>query len=215
MPPILLVGTMIEAACHVSCKLQETCDPRKLDLQTIQSAFEVYTEIDRTSFRDYDTSEENPIWGSFRKWKGQVAVYALPEIMVEIRYARHLRNKEDWLRLIITKELCHSLDAEEGQHNVSDRNLVDLVNKFSFHSNLESSGTIDGLLKLELLAEICALEILCPFQFRREYVEKSGYPDAATCRDLAIHFNIPQPYTNAIFSPSAMNAIGMLMPINL
>src|SRR4051812_46975095 len=110
---------MLKAVASVRDEVLKRCNGKPhFDLEVITAVFTAVTAIDQLVFVQYDTPEENPIWGEFTRWTRQPGVYQSFETMVEIRYAQHLLKNEAWLRFIVCKELCHSLEAPDGAHDV-------------------------------------------------------------------------------------------------
>jgi hypothetical protein len=98
-------------------------------LETIVKAIEAYTPIDEVIYVGYDVPNTNPIWGQFWKYGHQPSVYSGLKVLVEIRYAIHL--DEPWYRFVVCKELCHSLDSDEGAHSVTNKSVERLMSSFS------------------------------------------------------------------------------------
>ena len=198
---------MLKPVCKVARELCEMCEPHEFDLARIVGMIKAITVVDHVFFVQYDTPPENPIWGEFTRWSKQPGAYAAFETNVEIRYATHLLDKEDWLRFVICKELCHSLEAPSGKHDVSERGVDDLVDKFSLISSAQTPPNMTRVYHLELLAEVGAIELLCPLQTRKEILEKSGRPDADACAAIAKKYNMPIGYVDGAFDPANIAAV--------
>jgi len=204
-------STMLKAVSQVSKALAQECVPHELDLERITSMFEKITAVDEVVFVRYNTAPQNPFWGEFTRWTMQPAVYAAFKTMVEIRYASHLLDKEDWLRFVVCKELCHSLEAPSGKHDVSERGVDDLVDKFSLISASKAIDDITASYQLEILAEVGAVELLCPLNIRKQIIAETGSPDATKCKEIAAKYNLPFEYVLGSFDPGHMSIVEHLM----
>jgi hypothetical protein len=198
---------MLKQVSAVAAELSKLCDHHDLTLEQIVQMFTAVTVVDHIVFVRYDMPSENPIWGEFTRWARSPGVYAASETVVEIRYASHLLGNESWLRFVICKELCHSLDAPSGKHDVSERAVGDLVTKFSLLSSLKGVSYADRVFRLEILAELGAIELLCPLPLRREYVAENGVPNQEQCDSLAEKYCIPAMYMRDAFLVGNMDAI--------
>jgi hypothetical protein len=109
---------------------------RTYSLETITSAVEAYSPIDQIIYVGFQSDHTNPIWGQFRKYGHQPSVYSGMRTVVEILYARHLNVA--WRRFVVCKELCHSLETDEGTHSVSNRSVERIISGFSMMQELQS-----------------------------------------------------------------------------
>jgi hypothetical protein len=133
------------------------------------------------------------------------------ETAVEIRYASHLLGRPDWLRFVICKELCHALASPIGAHDTANGTIVDLIARFSVLSHQQPLTGMSYAYSIEILAEVAALEILCPLARRKAIVAAEGQPDQARLGDLAIEFNLPLEQMTLAFVPGFMSALEDLM----
>jgi hypothetical protein len=190
---------MLSTVCQVSAGLSRDLGDGYRKLQNITYAVEAYSPIDKIIYVEYDVPQSNPIWGQFRKYGRLPSVYTHAEVVVEILYARHL--SEDWRRLVVCKELCHALDADEGTHSVSDKSLERLVDWFSLRSaNKSHSGKNAKAFDAELLAELGAVELLCPLHVRKA----KASDNIETCMQLCRQFGIPEEYCIVAFDSEFM-----------
>jgi hypothetical protein len=153
----------------------------------------------------YDVPRTNPIWGAFRRFEQRDAVYADIVTIVEIRYAKHLSEAEK--RFVICKELCHSLEAPDGTHMVSDEGIDELMATFSVYS-AEGKTSVLPAFGLEMLAEVSALEILCPFPIRKQRIDGGAHLD---CAAVAAEFGIPTHYAVLAFREHYMTGIARIL----
>lgn len=165
-------------------------------LQTITQIVSGVTAIDQVRFTSYDVPVDNPILGSFRRFERRLAAYEPVSTIVEVRYASHI--PEPMRRFVVCKELCHALEADNGAHHVSDREIENLVETFSLTSNSDITGPIPETFRLEQMAEVCSIEILCPLQRRKEILASGQFVAAA----VADQFNIPVMYAGLAFRPA-------------
>jgi hypothetical protein len=189
---------------------------RDITLELITQVFTGVTSVDKIIYVRYNTPPENPIWGEFTRWTQQPGVYHGFESIVEIRYAEHLLapDKVDWLRFIICKELCHSLHAASGSHDVSQPGMDNLVAAFSLLSageaDTENWRSGDGIIQ-ELVAMAGAMELLCPIAERKKIVAAQGQPDDAAILHLAREFQVPAFYMKVAFGQEHMEVIGSML----
>lgn len=191
---------MFKAVASVRDEVLKRCNGGEITLEAITKVFAGLTIVDVIVFVPFDTPPDNPIWGQFTRWSRSPSVYASSETVVEIRYAKHL--SEEWRRMIVCKELCHSLEASAGAHDVSQAGIDTLVNSFSALSASEFDGEKLGVgMALEILAEMAAIELLCPLEQRKRIIGEAGQPDALGVKRLAKEFKIPLEFATLAFDP--------------
>lgn len=198
---------MLHTACQVSKGISKDIgkDGRR-SLETITFAIEAYSPIDEIIYVEFEAPPSNPIWGQFLKYGKQPSVYASAQTIVEIRYAKHL--SECWRRFVVCKELCHALDADEGTHSVTDRSIDRLINKFALRSTkTETTGRSSPEFQAELLAEIGALELLCPIELRKELSSSND----CSCDSLCDKFGIPSEYSIIAFDPQFVQMVEFIL----
>nr|AIA13915.1 Unknown Function [uncultured bacterium] len=181
---------MFKAVGKASAEIYRTLGRNRTDLGTITRAVESVTAIDKVVFVEYESSPNNPIWGSFQKYVRRPSPYTSIETWVEIRYASHLDTT--WRRFVVCKELCHALEEDDGCHSVSPSAMDALVNSFSLGSKrtIEEAKQTTPPIAAESLAEAAALELLCPMPIRRE-VEARGLEDHT---EVCAEWGIPYEY---------------------
>jgi len=155
-----------------------------------------YTKIDKISFVCYETSPQNPIWGQFRRWE-QFEPYNGEVTYLEILYASHL--DESWKRFVVCKELCHALESTDGSHTVEDRDVTKLINSLAIKSVQPSEMT--EAFGAEILAEMCAMEMLLPIEFRQNIIDRYG-ASAETNAMIAKEHKLPLLFTALAMDPS-------------
>lgn len=158
---------MFKAVGKASAEIFGELGHKRTDLGTITRVVLGVTAIDKVVFVEYESTPENPIWGSFQKWVQRPSPYSSLENWVEIRYASHL--DETWRRFVVCKELCHALEEDDGCHSVTVSGMDNLVNAFSLASKKGARpAKQDPPITAEFLAEAAAIELLCPMPVRRE-----------------------------------------------
>lgn len=198
---------MLKAVQDVRDLLLVKCEGREIDLESITDAFKTLTVIDYIVFVQYDAGAENPIWGEFKRWNRSPSVYSPEQTLVEIRYAAHLT--EPWRKFVVTKELCHSLVAPVGTHNITSAGVDALIQAFSLTSSLNHpGGNSPKAFEFEVLAEAGAIEVLCPITRRREILATNAHPDLS---EVAQELNIPLQYVTQAFNPAYIEAIASLL----
>src|ERR1700744_1599608 len=152
------------------------------------------TLIDHISFVEYHVSKTNQIGGPFRRYERRPAPYDSLQTIVEIRYASHLALDER--RLVVCKELCHSLDVDNGAHHVSNAAIQTLVETFSLNSQ-NLGGQPSEMFRAEQMAEVCSVELLCPLPIRKQRLQNGGglnYPA------MSEEFGLPADYVEMAFN---------------
>ncbi|MCK5932069.1 MAG: ImmA/IrrE family metallo-endopeptidase [Fulvimarina manganoxydans] len=167
-------------------------------LEDIACIFSESTNIDEVEFIGYNCNRSNPIWGSFRKYQ-KIVAYRGEIDTVEIRYANHLSSA--WRRFVVTKELCHSLEADKGYFSVENQDVKRLITELSI-SSIPSNGKFSRPFSMERRAELAALEILLPFSKREQIIQQEGTLTESRIEELAEQFDAPVFYTAMAFSDS-------------
>jgi hypothetical protein len=179
---------MFKAVAKASAEIFNELGRNRTDLATITRIVEGVTAIDKVVFVEYESTTDNPIWGSFQKWVQRPTPYSSLETWVEIRYASHL--DETWRRFVVCKELCHALEEDDGCHSVSPSAMDLLVNAFSLNSKrTELLGKQPPPITAEFLAEAAALELLCPMPIRREIAAQGLEDHEAPCKEWGIPYD--------------------------
>ncbi|QOG06539.1 hypothetical protein IGS74_18840 [Aureimonas sp. OT7] len=176
-----------------AAEMGDPCAP--CTLETLVNLVTAYTKIDIVEFVGYNTPADNPIWGSFRRFE-YFQPYSGEITKVEIRYANHLSL--DWLRFVVTKELCHALDTAKGSHSVSDDDVKLLITELSLASVKSSPMNQPVAVSMEKVAEVGAVEILIPYTVR-EKILADGPVDESRIEALAREFQTPVRYVGLAF----------------
>jgi hypothetical protein len=197
---------MLRDVLIVRDEVVRRCKGREIDIETVATVISDATAIDEIVYVEVDTPHENPIIGRFRRYPRSAGVYIGPGTIAEIEYAKHL--DVPWRKLVVVKEACHALGATEGVHMVADNALANLVVQFAAHSNTGNLTANDIVVELEILAEIGAIEILCPYHERLEILTQTPNPDLG---QMAKRFNIPIQTAGRAFSPAYIRLVGVLL----
>lgn len=179
--------------------LRELGEGNRHSLESVVNAVEAYSPIDRVVYVAYNVSNTNPIWGQFRKFGRAPSAYSSLETVVEVLYADHLST--DWRRFVVSKELCHALDTDEGAHSVTDRAIDRIISRFSLLSAQKEITSSTPAFDAEALAEIGAIDLLCPLENRKALI---GTEDPLK---LCRRFGIPTDYADVAFGPSYIEII--------
>lgn len=193
---------MLKTVRQVSSGLLKERGDEYHPLENIVFAVEAYSPIDEVYYVGYESSKDNPIWGQFFKFVQTPNSYSSSKTIVEVRYALHLDTY--WRRFVTCKEMCHSLDADEGTHSATDRSVDYLVNSFSLLSAKKHYG--DNPLKAmsaEILAEVGALELLCPLEIREDIVRTANGNVESACTK----YGIPLHYGDIAFNEAIISAV--------
>lgn len=168
-------------------------------LQNIIFAIEAYTAIDQVIYVGFDVPTINPIWGQFQKYVAGPKLYASSQTTVEVRYNKNL--SDEWRRFVVCKEMCHALEVDQGTHSNSIRSIDRIMNRFSLYSANKPIDKSFPAFDAESLAEIAALELMCPLDVRKEI---AGTKDA---EELCLEYGIPDAYWRIAFDQEYINII--------
>ena len=197
---------MLNLVCQVrDAILKENGGIVPVTLEMVSSIVEMMTPIDEIIFIEYQAPATNPIWGQFQKWTYLPTAYASFTTRVEVRYASHL--SEEWRRFVVCKELCHALDESTGSHSASGRSVDNLLKAFALISTQQRPRSTALAYQAEVLAEIGAIELLCPLQIREPLVTED--PDEISA--LAKQFGIPEDYAEYAFRAESLGTLAHLM----
>lgn len=202
---------MLKQVFKIAAELRKIAAPENLTIQQIIEMFRNVSVIDQIYFVQYESTPQNPIWGEFTRWSQRPSVYASMETAVEIRYASHLLQQADWLRFVICKELCHALEVSDGSHDASNATIVDLVARFSMMSHRQDQDEISYAYSIEIMAEVGALEILCPLETRKAIIAAEGQLNGNRLAELAQQYHLPITLIGWAFSPECIAAVEDLM----
>ncbi|WP_371423277.1 hypothetical protein [Tardiphaga sp.] len=170
------------------------------DIEMFANIVIMMTGVDNVRFVGYDVPVTNPILGSFRRFNHIPGAYLPDESNVEVRYALHLDDAAKCL--VVVKELCHSLEAPDGAHAVSEEGLDDLVTAFSLFSGDEEPDYELHAFGVEMLALLTAIEVMCPLPRRRYLSNKYG---ANLDYDLiCANYGLSSLWVQACFKPRYM-----------
>jgi hypothetical protein len=201
---------MLDAAVPVLREIYKRFPQGCADLEVISKIVTGTTLIDRTHYVGFDTPRANPIWGSFKRFEQPDAPYAGNVTIVEVRYAQHLT--EDERVFVVSKELCHSLEATDGTHVVTDSAIDDLVAEFSVFSS-QRSGRANArdvnAFNLEMLATIVVAELVCPVAHRRTLMAAAG--DDPDWDALGAQVKIPSGYRRGLCSIDHMGSVERML----
>lgn len=131
--------------------------------------------------------------------------------MVE-RYAHRARillradQPEDWLRFIAAKELCQlAIDEKEDWSPKGHETIIGMLFEASLDSGIEEERKIaDRKVQSEKLAEIAAIEMMYPFEYRDNDLMLLREAKT-TLRTLALHFHTPEYVVGTALHPGWMN----------
>lgn len=168
-------------------------------LQNIVYAIEAYSSIDEVIYVGFDLPLSNPIWGQFQKYAARPGLYSSIQTTVEVRYNKNM--DPNWRRFVVCKEMCHALESDNGTHSNTIRAIDRIMSRFSLYSANQPIGKSFPAFDAESLAEIAALELMCPLEVRREVADSK--PHDELCDD----FGIPRQYGPIAFSLKYMDII--------
>jgi hypothetical protein len=193
-----MLQTIIKIA---ECLQRDIGVGQSFTLEQISNAVEAVSPIDEVIYVGFDVPDTNPIWGQFWKYGRVPTAYASRTTTAEIKYAKHL--SVPWRRFVVCKELCHALESDEGTHSISDRSVTRILSNFSLISANKKLNGITPAFNAEMLAEVGALELMCPIATRQE-VLKGGNKDV---KKLCQQFGIPEEFGDFAFSAAITDFI--------
>jgi hypothetical protein len=196
---------MLEAIKTLSEQTYDICvADGACTIEQISNLVIALTEIDEVYFTKFEVPRRNPIWGQFRKWKWQ-AGYGRLKTKVEVRYASHLAENER--KFVVSKELCHALEVNDGAHTASDQAITELINELAIVSATPSPSVP---MIAEKLAEFGAVELICPLRMRR-IVVSSGERHSDGIEAVAEKFGLPLDYAAMAFNDEYMDMVSTLL----
>ena len=169
-------------------------------VQDIHAAVIEVTGIDCVRFYGFPDDGTNPVWGRFRRYSGEIAPYAGNGCIVEIDYNQSLEARPWDLRFTATKELCHALEDDPTVRVKSCPELEQLVKALQADHTSQVSAIYPPL-QSESIAEVCALELLCPLRDRLKLVG-NGARAGLSDMQIAQAFVIPVGLVPFLFEPA-------------
>jgi len=103
---------------------------------------------------------------------------------------------EEWMRFTATKELCHlAIDEKEdwsprGHETIQSLLIEDRLDLDGDEVAQEARKLADSRAQSEKLAEIAAVELMYPYEFRQDDI-KAIAKGTTTLKALAVHFQVP------------------------
>jgi hypothetical protein len=176
------------------------------DIETFANIVTMMTGVDQVSYVGYDVPATNPLLGSFRRFNQIPGPYVAEKTIVEVRYAQHLEGALK--RLVVVKELCHSLEAPDGKHSVSEQVLDDLVTAFSLMSADEEPDFDLHSFGVEMLALVTAIEVSCPLPRRKHLIEKYG--SALDYSLVCQNYGLPSGWIVSCFKPKYLKTMEII-----
>lgn len=97
-----------------------------------------------------------------------------------------------WRRFVVCKELCHCLIDDSRDERIAGVDSLKLLLQY-LAARIDATKFVYKPFASEQWAEIMALEILFPYELRRQYVEKLK-DGTITPYNLALRYRIPTEY---------------------
>lgn len=168
----------------------------------IHRAVTEVTSVDRILFNGYyDPDCDNPIWGRFRRFEGaELGPYAGRGCVIEIDYNKALESKPHLLRFVVVKEMCHALEGDQSLRVSGAADMERLIKALQSQHPAEAGAVFRPFLS-EKMAEVCALELLCPLRDRKRIIAKRGSAEEMSDMAIAKAFWIPVEYVGFLFDP--------------
>lgn len=152
----------------------------------------------------------NPVKGCFERYRQPQAVYDHnPRDIVNIHFQSSLNYC--WRRFVVCKEMCHSFIDDKDSWVKDESALIELADwlrlppehKESLHSFAQS-------IQSEKIAEVVALELLCPVQLRKQVAEKRKEQHISD-RTIATEFRVPTVFVDLIFRQNYIERVGKVL----
>lgn len=191
---------MLKSATTVMAEILKSFPKGVQDIETFANLVTMLTPVDHIRYVGYDVPPTNPLLGSFRRFNLIPGAYQGVQEYVEVRYALHLDGSLK--QLVVVKEICHSLEAPDGAHSVSEQGLDDLVTCFALLSSDDEPDYDLHSFGVEVLALLTAIEVMCPLPRRKRLIEKYG---ASLNYELVCeNYNLPDAWVQSCFKPRYM-----------
>jgi len=177
-------------------------------IEEMRAAIVGHTALDYIEFIEFQ-DPDNPILGRYEKYS-VIQPYTAPKTYVEISYASDANVC--WQRLTICKEMCHALLNDEAMCVSGAAAAETLINALLSEADTRELLSSVEPFRSEKLAELLALELLCPVEERRRIHDaRAAGTLTASDRQLAIEYRIPVVYVPIIFSESYISQIERLL----
>lgn len=177
-------------------------------VEEVRAAVVAHSALDYIEFIEFQ-DPDNPIIGRYEKYS-PITAYKPPSTYVEISYSSELNLC--WRNFTVTKEMCHAFLDDDAMCVNDPAEVMVLIN--SLRSDIETKELLASVepFKSEKLAEVLALELLCPVEERASISERraSGELDVSDM-GLAIEYRIPVMYIPTIFSSDYIATIQRML----
>lgn len=177
-------------------------------VEEIRSAIVAHTKLDYIEFIEFD-DPENPIIGRYEKYI-VIKAYAEPTTYVEISYSAEINFC--WQRFTVCKEMCQALlDDDAMCVNDSESALALIESLLSETDTKELLSSVEPF-RSEKLAEMLALELMCPIEERRQICDaRASKRVVASDMQIAKEYRIPVVYVPVIFGEDYIGAVERLL----
>jgi Zn-dependent peptidase ImmA (M78 family) len=121
------------------------------------------------------------------------------------RFVIHVRRGQstEWVRFTVIKELCHALMDKVEEYSPEG---VNTLRELTLWGGLQlNADEASEIVRCERLAEIMALELIYPFEYRDE--DKLKIQNGSTLRDIASTRGVPATWVDRSHQEQYMNAV--------
>lgn len=187
---------------------EHIADTLPYGLEEIRSAIVAHTALDYIEFIEF-IDPDNPIIGRYEKYT-PINAYAPPITYVEISYSAEANFC--WQRYAVCKEMCHAFLNDDGMCVNDAKAVENLVNALISETNTRQLLSSLEPFKSEKIAEVFALELLCPVEERRRIHDaRVAARLEVSDMQLAIEYRIPVAYVPVIFGADYISLIERLL----
>ena len=171
-------------------------------LDDLRDAIIARTNVDEIDFIEIPTKDlghDMRIQGKIELFERAPAVYALPNTVAEIYYLDGLSDTKK--RFIVCKEMSHLLIHEGRVRNADE--LIELVNTLVLPLPMReflAKMTNQPQFASEMIASFLGLELLCPFQFRDQFLAELNKKEKSI-NEIASIFCVPTESITMLFTP--------------
>lgn len=141
----------------------------------VENLQHVIERMTRTKVEKYSVPFDGTIIrGLYERYTDRVVIY--------IRKGQSL----EWVRYTIVKELCHLLNDQQSEFSPKGEDTIKELVKFA---GLAPGDGMSDVMQSERLAEITALELVYPLEFREQ--DRSALQNGSTFADIARKRQVP------------------------
>ena len=175
-------------------------------INDIRDAICEISNIDHIIFAEFDAGD-NPVIGRYDRYEGQIGPYS-NGTRIDIYYSKTLNRC--WGRYVVCKEMCHALLDESTTRVDGIERLRTLVDHLLLPDISKDALSACPPFASEKLAEIAAIELLCPVEDRKSIAARRAAESISDMR-IATEFRIPVDWVKRVFDQKYIDLMDYLI----